>query len=361
MFPVCASLWTAEMATADQWPLRRGSLIYPSPVAIACGRILRVRSAVERVDACLKAAEVLTRYLAAVAVASFASRDDESEANLSELSGNLSFGHFLTTVQEVTAARGQHPARLPLRYAFRASKKEKGSGATNEALAKLLTLRNRLGHELATLDETRAGIVEADDRPLDALVQALTGAEALLALPLFVVEQQDWVKKDDTFVLRRLLLMESRLTRRQRSSSSGANRASRVCIHHTLRSENPASSCHRGFFGESTARKRTSRCCCWIAWKATSLCTAPSMAASRAWPEDTRMRSVRFFLASLGHLSQYYSSTVGISLRSGWIFENESRKVVAAKMAWSTGTSSTPPQCSGTQGSWIAMHQTRTR
>jgi len=195
------------MATADQWPLRRGSLIYPSPVAIACGRILRVRSAVERVDACLKAAEVLTRYLAAVAVASFASRDDESEANLSELSGNLSFGHFLTTVQEVTAARGQHPARLPLRYAFRASKKEKGSGATNEALAKLLTLRNRLGHELATLDETRAGIVEADDRPLDALVQALTGAEALLALPLFVVEQQDWVKKDDTFVLRRLLLM----------------------------------------------------------------------------------------------------------------------------------------------------------
>lgn len=192
---------------AEQWPLRRGSLIHPTPVAIACGRVLRARTAAERVNACLKAAEVLTRYLAAVAVASFASRDDDAEAKLSELSGNLSFGHFLTTVQEITAARGQHPAQQPLRYAFRVSKKEKGSGATNEALSQLLTLRNRLGHELATLDETRAGLVEADDRPRDALVAALVGAEALLALPLFVVEQQEWVKKDGVFVLRRLLLM----------------------------------------------------------------------------------------------------------------------------------------------------------
>lgn len=192
---------------AEQWPLRRGSLVYPTPVAIACGRVLRARTAAERVNACLKAAEVLTRYIAAVAVASFASRDDEPEANLSELTGNLSFGHFLTTVQEITSARGQHPVQQPLRYAFRVSRREKGSGVANDAISRLLTLRNRLGHELATLDEIRAGIVEADDRPWDALVQALVGAEALLALPLFVVEQQEWVKKDGVFVLRRLLLM----------------------------------------------------------------------------------------------------------------------------------------------------------
>jgi hypothetical protein len=140
-------------------------------------------------------------------VASFASRDDGADAKLSELSGNLSFGRFLTMVQEITAARGQHPAQQPLRHAFRFSKREEGSGGTNEALIQLLTLRNRLGHELATLDETRAGIVEAEERPLDALVLALNGAEALLTLPLFVVEQQDWVKKDAVFVLRRLLLM----------------------------------------------------------------------------------------------------------------------------------------------------------
>src|SRR3954454_14809033 len=103
MLPAYVSWWSAEMpeAIADQWPLRRGSLIYPTPVAIACGRVLRARTAAERVNACLKAAEVLTRYLAAVAVASFASREDDAEAKLSELSGNLSFGHFLTTVQEV--------------------------------------------------------------------------------------------------------------------------------------------------------------------------------------------------------------------------------------------------------------------
>ena len=47
-----------------QWALRRGSLVYPSPVAIACGRVLRARTASERVNACLKAGEVLARYLA---------------------------------------------------------------------------------------------------------------------------------------------------------------------------------------------------------------------------------------------------------------------------------------------------------
>ena len=65
---------------AEQWPLRRGSLIYPMPVAIACGRVLRARTAAERVNACLKAAEVLTRYLAAVAVASRASGMPSSRA-----------------------------------------------------------------------------------------------------------------------------------------------------------------------------------------------------------------------------------------------------------------------------------------
>ncbi len=97
-------------ATAEQWPLSRGRHIYPTPVAIACGRVLRARTPAERVNACLKAAEVLTRYLAAVTLASFASRDEDAEANLSKLSGNLSFGHFLTTLQEITAARKQHPA-----------------------------------------------------------------------------------------------------------------------------------------------------------------------------------------------------------------------------------------------------------
>src|ERR1700737_4642748 len=41
---------------------RRASLIYPQPVAIACGRGLRGGSHSEGLDACLRAGEVLTRY-----------------------------------------------------------------------------------------------------------------------------------------------------------------------------------------------------------------------------------------------------------------------------------------------------------
>ena len=78
-------------ANPDQWPLRRGSLIYPLPIATACGRVLRARNPSERVNACLKAAEVLARYLAAVALTSFTSRSEKGEAKLSELQGNLSF------------------------------------------------------------------------------------------------------------------------------------------------------------------------------------------------------------------------------------------------------------------------------
>src|SRR5688572_8725532 len=134
----------------EEWPLRRGSLIYPTPVAIACGRILRARTAAERINACLKAAEVLTRYLAAVAVASFASRDDDVEAQLSELSGDLSFGHFLTTVQEVAGGKGNHPAAPLLAQGFKATRQNKKTvrGKTDAALVALLELRNGDGHDL---------------------------------------------------------------------------------------------------------------------------------------------------------------------------------------------------------------------
>lgn len=193
--------------TADLWPLRRGSLIYPTPVAIGCGRVLRARTAAERVNACLKAAEVLARYLAAVAVASFASRDDDSGTKLSELSGNLSFGHFLRTVQEVAGAKGSHPAAPLLAQGFKATKrnKETAPGQTDAALVALLELRNDLGHELRNLDEAKAASIESAKDPADLLVEALHGVEALLAKPLFVIEDQQWTR--EALVVRRLLLM----------------------------------------------------------------------------------------------------------------------------------------------------------
>jgi hypothetical protein len=196
----------AETA-AEQWPLRLGSLIYPTPVAIACGRVLRARTATERVNACLKAAEVLTRYLAAVAVASFASRDDDAEAKLSELSGNLSFGHFLTTVQEVAGATGNHPAAPLLAQGFKVTRQNKKSvrGKTDAALVALLELRNGDGHDLRNLDEAKAVSIEATSAPVTLLLEALDGVEALLSKPLFVVENQEWTR--EALQVRRLLLM----------------------------------------------------------------------------------------------------------------------------------------------------------
>jgi hypothetical protein len=193
--------------SADQWPLRRGSLIYPTPVAIASGRVLRARTVTERVIACLKAAEVLTRYLAAVAVASFASRDNDTDARLTELSGNLSFGHFLTTVQEVAGAAGNHPAAPLLAQGFKATRKNNKSvrGKTDAALVALLELRNGDGHDLRNLDEAKAVAIEAKSAPVALLLEALDGVEALLSKPLFVVENQEWTR--DALQVRRLLLM----------------------------------------------------------------------------------------------------------------------------------------------------------
>ncbi|MCB1057644.1 MAG: hypothetical protein KDD11_19255, partial [Acidobacteria bacterium] len=177
------------------------------PVAIACGRVLRARTSAQRVDACLKAAEVLTRYLAGIAVASFASRDAGGTSTLSELSGNLSFGHFLTTVQEVAAAREQHPAAPLLAQGFKTTKRNQETlrGKTDGALVAMLQLRNDLGHELRYLDEGKATAIEESADPMAAVQDALQGVEELLSKPLFVVENQEWTP--DAIVLRRLLLM----------------------------------------------------------------------------------------------------------------------------------------------------------
>lgn len=190
-----------------QWRLRRGSVIYPMPVAIACGRVLRARTTSERVNACIKAAEVLTRYLAAVAVASYASRGDEGEAKLSELSGNLPFGRFLRTVQEIASTNVNHPVAPLLAQGFKATKQNKHTvpGKTDAALIALLELRNGDGHDLRNLDEAKAFSIEVTIDPVSLLLDALDGVEALLSKPLFVVERQEWTR--EALVVSRLLLM----------------------------------------------------------------------------------------------------------------------------------------------------------
>jgi hypothetical protein len=197
------------MTNLDQqlWPIRRASLVYPSPVAIASGRVLRARTAAERVNAVLKAAEVLARYLAAVAAASFATRTDEGTAKLTALQGNLSFGHFLTVVQEAAGVTIAHPVTPLLAQGFKSKRQNKETvrGKTDAALVELLELRNELGHELRNLDEAKAAALEAKSDPRKTLAAALDGSDTLLSKPLFVVEQQEW--SVDGVVMRHLLLM----------------------------------------------------------------------------------------------------------------------------------------------------------
>src|SRR5262245_22581098 len=99
-----------QISTTVSSALRRASLVYPQPLAIACGRVTRSRSHAERLDACLRAAEVLARYIAAVALSSFAAREGGDSLNLTPLDGNLSFGHFLSTAQQAANVEVPHPA-----------------------------------------------------------------------------------------------------------------------------------------------------------------------------------------------------------------------------------------------------------
>lgn len=188
--------------------MRRGALAYPQPIAVACGRVIRARTATERIDACLKAAEILTRYLAAIARASFSARDDESEGRIARLEGDLAFGDFLSQVQEVAASSSKHPAAPLLAQGFKKTRRNRESkpGRTDAALIRLLELRNRLGHDLRNLRDAQAiALEQGDDAPLASLTQALEGVEALLSCPLFVLEAQEW--KSDCIEARRLLLM----------------------------------------------------------------------------------------------------------------------------------------------------------
>ncbi len=195
--------------------LRRASLVYPQPVAIACGRIMRARSFPERLDACLRSGEVLARYITAVVLSSFAARDGGDALNISALDGNLSFGHFLSAAQQVSNIEVPHPAESYLSAGFK-PKKGQTSGVTYAALEALLNLRNELGHQLQTINAPKAQTILEDRKPDVQLADALRGVEGLLMLPLFVVEEQQLVQR--VIRARRLLLWGSRQTRRPTKS-----------------------------------------------------------------------------------------------------------------------------------------------
>ncbi len=190
----------------DNTFFERGAALYPQPIALGCGRVCRAKTSQERLDAILRCAEVLTRYLAALAIASFAAREDQAvpaPAALGELKGNLSFGHFLSAVQGVTAAGCAHPLRTALDASFKG--KDGVPGPADSALVALLNLRNHLGHDLNNISEARAVAIFNDKQPDVTIRSALESLDPLLRLPLFLVEEQRPVNKRP--VAHRLLLM----------------------------------------------------------------------------------------------------------------------------------------------------------
>ncbi|HZU11444.1 MAG TPA: ATP-binding protein [Chloroflexota bacterium] len=185
----------------------RASRLYPQPVAISCCRIEHAAQPQDRLAAVIKCGEVLTRYLCAAALASFAARDDLSamlpDDIRTRLHGPLSWGTFLAVVQAVAALPAEHPLRGPLAQAFVAQGDR--PAAADEALVKLLELRNDVSHDLQAMTAPQAAAILTARRPDALLYEALSATHSLLSLPLFVFELQYF--RAGQARARRLLLM----------------------------------------------------------------------------------------------------------------------------------------------------------
>jgi hypothetical protein len=190
----------------DSWAFKRGALVYPQPVAAACGRVLRATNDLERIDSCLKAAEILVRYLSSLALSSLCGRDSEEfPQTIKPLAGNLAFGHYLSLVQAV-AKSADHPLYQhfgPFRP--KGKGKNKKPGAADSSLVALLELRNDIGHDLASMSKARAITILKTVDPLGLLVTALQALDGVLALPLFVLD--NFQLRDRQVVAQRLMLM----------------------------------------------------------------------------------------------------------------------------------------------------------
>lgn len=163
----------------------------PQPIALALGRVVRSVGAAARLEACIKAAEVIARYVAVTALASAASTREtgESAPSVENFSGNLSFGVFENAARASTAVGWSHPLREPLRLCLKSTKKRKA--IAGQHLQAFVKLRNELGHSLTPVDEAKArALIEKSD-PIGALIEILDGLGTVLSSPLFVVLAQE--------------------------------------------------------------------------------------------------------------------------------------------------------------------------
>ena len=193
-------------AAVDVSAFKRCALVYPQPVAASCGGILRAVTPQEQIDAYLKAAEVLTRYVCALALSSLSSRDaGEIPGTIVPPEGDLSFGKYLSLVQAVAKVSG-HPLEAHLgAFRPRGKGKNESRGKADAPLVALLELRNEIGHDLATLQKARALTLLSQHEPGKRVAEAFGALEGILSLPLFVLDNQRLENRQP--VAQRLLLM----------------------------------------------------------------------------------------------------------------------------------------------------------
>ena len=131
----------------------------PQPVALATGRVVRAVGPAVSLDACIKAAEVIARYIAVASLASAAAtrpsgRDPPEVANFA---GNLSFGVFENAVRATAVVAWEHPLREQLRLCLKSAKKRKA--IAGRRLQEFVELRNELGHSITPADDAHARAV----------------------------------------------------------------------------------------------------------------------------------------------------------------------------------------------------------
>jgi hypothetical protein len=163
----------------------------PQPIALSLGRIARGSSRPERLEACLKAAEMLTRYLAVIALASSAATKPSYQAlpMVEDFEGNLAFGTFEQVIRQAIGVSWEHPLREQLRAAMRSTKKHQA--VTGLRLSQFVQLRNELGHAITHVDELRAGSLFDEFDPIGALIECIEDLGPVLRCPPLAVVRQE--------------------------------------------------------------------------------------------------------------------------------------------------------------------------
>jgi hypothetical protein len=162
----------------------------PQPIALSLGRVARGSSRPEGLEACLKAAEMLSRYLAVISLAS-AAATKPPEQNLPVVEGfegNLAFGTFELAIRQAIAVPWDHPLREQLRTAMRSTKKHQA--VTGRRLERFVQLRNELGHSITHVDDLRAGSLFEHFDPIGGLIECIEDLGPVLRCPPLAVVRQ---------------------------------------------------------------------------------------------------------------------------------------------------------------------------